>query len=64
MPKLKTHKGLSKRIKRTKKGQLLHKRAMGRHKMLKKSASRKRKYKRRQNVSGPDTKKVKKMLPY
>lgn len=62
--KLKTHKGLSKRIRRTKSGKLKHARAMGRHKMIIKSSDRKRKYKRDQNISKADTRKVKRLLPY
>ena len=64
MPKLKTHQGLKKRIKKTKKDKLKHLRAMGRHKLLIKSSKRKRKYKREQGVSSADKKKVKRMLPY
>lgn len=64
MPKLKTHQGLSKRIKKTKKGKLKHLRAMGRHKLLIKSSKRKRKYKREQNISSADERKIKQMLPY
>jgi large subunit ribosomal protein L35 len=64
MPKLKTHKGLAKRIKKTKSGKLKHLRAMGRHKMLIKSANRKRKYKREQDISPADRKKIKRLIPY
>lgn len=64
MAKLKTHKGLSKRVKKTKSGIFLHERAMGRHKLLKKSADRKRKYKREKSVSKADRIKIKRMLPY
>jgi len=64
MPKLKTHQGLKKRIKKTKRGKLKHIRAMGRHKLLIKSSKRKRKYKRKQDISLADEKKIKQMLPY
>ncbi len=64
MPKLKTHKGLKKRIKKTKSGKFLHERAMGRHKLLKKSTGRKRKYKREKSVSGADKSNVRKLIPY
>jgi len=64
MPKVKTHKGLSKRIKKTKSGKFKHLRAMGRHKMFSKSNDRRRKYKRDQNIAKADIKKVKKLLPY
>lgn len=42
MPKLKTHKGTAKRIKVTRKGKLLRRRASGNHLLQKKSAARKR----------------------
>lgn len=42
MPKLKTHKGTAKRIKKTGTGKLLRRRAFGTHLLSKKSASRKR----------------------
>jgi large subunit ribosomal protein L35 len=64
MPKLKTHKGLSKRIRKTKSGKLKHVRAMGRHKMITKNSDRKRKYKRDQNISKSDNQKIRRMLPY
>ena len=42
MPKLKTHKGTAKRIKRTSTGKLVRERAFGTHNLAKKSKSRKR----------------------
>ena len=42
MPKLKTHKGTAKRIKRTPTGKLLRRRAFGNHLLSKKSERRKR----------------------
>jgi len=64
MPKLKTHKGLSKRIRKTKTGKLKHVRAMGRHKMIIKNSDRKRKYKRDQNISTADNQKIRRLIPY
>ena len=42
MPKLKTHKGTAKRIKRTSTGKVTRRRAFGGHMLAKKSKSRKR----------------------
>ena len=42
MPKIKTHKGTAKRVKKTATGQLMRERAFGNHLLSKKSASRKR----------------------
>lgn len=44
MPKLKTHKGASKRIKQSKRGKMLRRRGGGNHFLEKKSGSRKRGY--------------------
>ena len=42
MPKLKTHKGTAKRIKKSASGKLIRERAYGNHLLQKKSAGRKR----------------------
>jgi len=42
MPKQKTHKGLSKRVKITTKGKIIHKRSFGGHLMSGKGAKRRR----------------------
>jgi large subunit ribosomal protein L35 len=42
MPKIKTHSGTKDRIKITKTGKILHRKASGNHLLQKKSASRKR----------------------
>lgn len=42
MPKIKTHKGTAKRVKKTATGKLMRERAFGNHLLSKKSASRKR----------------------
>lgn len=62
MPKLKTHKGMKKRIKVTKKGKLKRRRAFRNHMMEKKQNSRKRQYTKEFNVSSNDRKNVKRML--
>ena len=64
MPKLKTHKGLAKRIRKTKTGKLKHLRAMSRHKMFVKSGDRKRKCKKMQNISRADKQNIKRLIPY
>ncbi len=47
MPKMKTHKGLKKRIKLTAKGKIKHKRSNAGHLMSGKSGNRRRKLRRR-----------------
>lgn len=42
MPKIKTHKGTAKRVKKTATGKLMREKAFGNHLLSKKSASRKR----------------------
>jgi large subunit ribosomal protein L35 len=62
MPKLKTHKGMAKRIKVTGNGKLLHRRAFRNHLLAHKSSSLKREYVREFEVSAGDTATIKKML--
>jgi large subunit ribosomal protein L35 len=62
MPKLKTHKGTSKRIKLSKKGKLLRERAFGTHFLEKKSASRKRVIGTNAGVMGSTRKNLKRAL--
>jgi len=62
--KLKTHKGLSKRIKFTKNGKIKKRRAFRSHLLTKKSAKRKRKFAKMYDVDKSDAKRVKKLLPY
>lgn len=62
MPKLKTHKGTSKRIKVTGSGKLLRERAFGNHILAKKSKSRKRHIKTNANLSGKIRKNLKTVL--
>jgi large subunit ribosomal protein L35 len=64
MPKLKTHKGASKRFKVTATGKVLRRHAFARHILTKKSPGRKRKLSRSTVVTDADTPKIKKMLPY
>ncbi len=62
MPKLKTHKGTSKRIKQTRTGKLLRRRAFGGHMLAKKTASRKRAIGKSATVGGSIAKNVKRAL--
>ena len=60
MPKLKTHKASSKRIKVTGGGKIMRERAAISHLLTNKSPRKSG----RTNVSDNDTKKIKKLLPY
>lgn len=64
MPKLKTHKGASKRFKITATGKLKRSKAFGSHLLTKKSAKRKRHLKQSTLVSGEEQKRIKRLLPY
>jgi len=61
MPKLKTHKGAAKRIKRTGSGKLLRRKAFSNHFLTKKRASRKRQYKKEHAFGQGDKKTVERM---
>lgn len=62
MPKLKTHKGMAKRIKQTGSGKLLRRRAFRNHLLEHKGASLKREYVKEFEVASGDLKTIKKML--
>ncbi len=62
MPKLKTHKGMSKRIKLTSSGKLLHRRAFRGHLLGGKQTSLKRTYGQEFQISSGDQATVKRML--
>ena len=62
MPKIKTHKGMAKRIKVTAGGKLLRRRAKRNHLLAHKQASTKREYVKEFQVSAADSKNVTKML--
>lgn len=62
MPKLKTHKATTKRIKTTASGKLLHRRAFRNHFLSKKSGSRKRNYTKSFELEGKNEKNVKRRL--
>ena len=62
MPKMKTHKGVAKRIKMTSTGKLTRRRAYGGHFLAKKSAGRKRNIGSTAVVNGKIAQNVKKAL--
>jgi large subunit ribosomal protein L35 len=64
MPKLKTHRGAAKRIKKTAGGKLKRAHAFHSHILTKKSSGRKRKLVSQTDISKADAKTVRKMLPY
>jgi large subunit ribosomal protein L35 len=62
MPKLKTHKGTAKRVKRTGTGKLLRQRAFGGHMLSKKSESRKRVISTPAEITGKLARNIKRAL--
>ncbi len=62
MAKNKTHKGTKKRIKLTATGKLMRRRAFGSHLLTKKSANRKRKFRKMADVEMPDTNRLRGLL--
>jgi len=62
MPKIKTHKGASKRFKITGSGKIVREKAFTSHILTKKNAKRKRRLGNDIEVSTADTKKVKRLL--
>lgn len=64
MPKIKTHRGASKRFTRTKNGKFKRHKAFARHLLGHKSAKRRRNL-RQSEIAGPeDAKRLKLLLPY
>ncbi|MEO0087311.1 MAG: 50S ribosomal protein L35 [candidate division WOR-3 bacterium] len=61
--KLKTHKGLKKRIKVTGTGKILHWRAGKSHLLAKKTQKRKRRLSLKKEFSKKDEKRIKKLIP-
>ena len=62
MPKQKTHSATKKRFKLTGTGKVLRRRAMKSHLLEKKSAKRKRSFRKQAAVHGADVREVKKLL--
>lgn len=64
MPKLKTHKGASKRFKKTGSGKIMRRHAFARHLLSSKSRARKRRLSQDVLVEGANREALKRMLPY
>ena len=62
MPKQKTNKAAAKRFKVTGTGKLLRRQAMKSHNLEKKSAKRRRKFRRDQPLDGTDAREVRRLL--
>lgn len=63
MPRMKTHKGAARRFRKTAKGKFKMNRPFAQHIKTKKSPSRLRKLRKTKIASGPDTARLRKMLP-
>lgn len=64
MPKLKTHKGIKKRVKVTKKGKLKRRKAFKSHILTKKTSKRKRHLRKSEMMDKTYQKRYKQLLPY
>ncbi len=64
MPKIKTHKGIAKRVKVTGNGKLKSKKGFHGHKLTSKSGKRKRHLRQKKLLNKTYQKKYKKLLPY
>jgi large subunit ribosomal protein L35 len=64
MPKMKTHRGASKRLKRTGTGKLVRMQSGKRHILTKKSKKRKRHLRKSALVSSGDESRMNQLLPY
>jgi len=64
MPKMKTHRGAAKRVKKTGSGNLKRSKAYTSHILTKKTSKRKRNLRQSTLVSASDMKRVKTLLPY
>jgi len=64
MPKMKTHRGAAKRLKKTGSGKIKRMRAFKSHILNKKTRKRKRRLRKPDLVSGSDEKRMNKILPY
>ena len=62
MPKIKTHKGAAKRFKITGSGKIVREKAYKSHILTKKNAKRKRRLKKRQELTASDKKRARRLL--
>jgi large subunit ribosomal protein L35 len=63
MPKMKTHRGAAKRLRKTGTGKIVRSQSNKRHILTKKSPKRKRRLRKSALVSSVDTKRVQQLLP-
>lgn len=64
MPKMKTRKGVAKRVKKTGTGKYMHSRAGNRHILTKKNRKRKRRLRQDGEIKHSDMNRIKAALPY
>ncbi|MBI1852665.1 MAG: 50S ribosomal protein L35 [Planctomycetes bacterium] len=64
MPKMKSHRGLGKRVKLTKTGKLVHNPAFGSHLMSGKRSKRRRNLRRARNVFATEARKLRVLVPH
>ena len=64
MPKMKTHRGAAKRVKKTATGKLKRMKAFKSHILTKKDRKRKRRLRKATLISSADKKRLNRMLPY
>ena len=62
MPKVKTHKGLAKRVKITANGKVKHSRPFTSHLMSSKNAKRRRQLRRKALITGAQARKIRRLL--
>ncbi|MAE96224.1 MAG: 50S ribosomal protein L35 [Deltaproteobacteria bacterium] len=64
MPKMKTHRGAAKRLRRSGTGKLRHQKKNKRHILTKMSSKRKRHLREGGEISAADKKRIKQLVPY
>jgi len=64
MPKMKTHRGAAKRLKKTATGKLMHRKQGKRHILTKMSTKRKRHLREEGEISEADRSRLKQLVPY
>jgi len=64
MPKMKTHRGAAKRLKKTASGKLMYRKQGKRHILTKMSTKRKRHLREEGEISEADRRRLKQMVPY
>ncbi len=63
MPKIKSHRGLGKRVKLTKNGNILHHPAFGGHLLSTKSSGRRRNLRRSRRLTATEARKIRHLIP-